>query len=138
MGDGESRPDLEKRIDAAGLSERVFITGHKGLQEVAAYLNAADIFALTSCREGWSTAMVEAVCCGKAIVSTDVSSAREIITPGESGFVLSDRNPEKFAEAMVKALSLENLTTFAERGSERYGLKFLERDLSALWPPLGG
>jgi len=136
VGDGESRADLQKRINGAGLSAHAFITGNESPQKVAAYLNAADLFTLASYKEGWSTSMVEALCCGKPIVSTDVSSAREIVATGENGYVLADRDPHEFAAAMEKALGFGDLTAFATQGSQRYGLKFLERDLSALWEPL--
>ena len=136
VGDGENRADLEKRINGGGLSARVFITGNESPHNVAAYLNAADLFTLASYKEGWSTSMVEALCCGKPIVSTDVSSAKEIVATGENGYVLTDRDPHEFAIAMEKALGLGDLTAFATQGSQRYGLKFLERDLSALWEPL--
>ena len=138
VGDGESRGDLQKRIDSAGLSSRVIITGQKNPESVATYLNASDVFALASFKEGWSTVMVEALCCGKPIVSTDVSSARDIIVPGVNGYVVDRREPQDFADAMAQALILDHAAAFASQHSLQFALERLASDLSELWPPIRG
>ena len=76
--------------------------------------------------------------CGLPIVTTNVSSAHEIINEGCNGYVVEDRDPEKFADAMRKALILEDVKEFSIKESEKYALKYLARDLGNIFTPLKG
>ncbi len=135
VGDGEDRHRMEQRLQKCGLVQRVHITGSLLPQGVAAYLNAADVFVLGSHFEGWPTVLVEALAAGKAIVSTSVSAASELIDDGKNGYVVGRREAEPFCEAMVKALSLDACSHSLEK-SRPYALNRLAEDLGRLWAPL--
>jgi glycosyltransferase involved in cell wall biosynthesis len=76
--------------------------GRKALELV----QGLDVFALTSLAhsEGMPTAILEAMACGKPVVSTDVGSVRELVEDGVSGFVVPPRNPEALAAAILRLL----------------------------------
>jgi glycosyltransferase involved in cell wall biosynthesis len=138
IGDGQDRGRLEGYAAKARLSDRIRVTGFLSPEQIAAYLNAADVFALASYKEGWATVLVEALSCGVPLVSTRVSSAAEIIIEGKNGFIVDDREPDIFAQAIFKALSLENVTQCSVDEADRYSLKYLSRDMKNLFPPLKG
>lgn len=136
LGDGENRLMLETIIKQYGLSDSVYVTGFQPHEIVAKYLNAADLCVVGSYREGWSLAMLEALACGKPIVSTDVSGAGDMIRRGVNGFIVKKRDPKLFSDAMAGALRLKNPGPVSLEIAEKYALKNLTRDLARLWKPL--
>ncbi|TSJ45799.1 glycosyltransferase [Fluviicola chungangensis] len=133
-GDGEDRNRIEEYVSSNALTEKVIFTGRIDHPTLSHYLNAADIFVMGSFVEGWSTSLVEAISSGKPIVCTDFSSADELIIENKNGFIINDRNPKSFSEAMIAALSLpeQNLT---ERSSEmeKYAVVNLKQDILSHW-----
>ena len=106
LGDGEDFQSVRRLISERGLDSAVRLCGFHPARTVAAYMNAADAVVFGSRREGWCTAMVEALACGKRIVSTDVGAARSLVADGVNGYVLRGREPKEFGAAMIKVLSL--------------------------------
>jgi glycosyltransferase involved in cell wall biosynthesis len=119
-----------------GLERHIRITGFVPQSEVVKYINAADVCVVGSHREGWSVAMCEILACGKPVVSTDVSGARDMICEGKNGFVVADRDPENFARAVVQALSLPCAREVSLAAASSYAVSGLASDLSKLWEPL--
>ena len=136
VGDGEDRGRLLRKAAESKLEKSVKITGYLQSQEVARYLNAADLVVVGSHMEGWSLVMLEALACGKPIVSTDVSGARDMIIEGGNGYIVEKRDPKRFTEAMVLALTLTQPEHISLRIAERYAVANLAKDLGSLWPPL--
>ncbi|MEY3984673.1 MAG: hypothetical protein RLZ59_118 [Pseudomonadota bacterium] len=68
--------------------------------DVALWLAAADIMALTSASEGLANAWVEALACGTPIIITDVGGAREVLTDDKAGRIV----PQD-AKAIAAAIS---------------------------------
>ncbi len=133
VGDGCDRQELESQAEELGIRDSVQVTGYQQPADVAEYLRAADLFVLGSEKEGWCTSLLEALACGKPIVSTDVSSARDIVKDGVNGFVVRHRDPLSFADAMAKAQNLNNFCAFTEKEIHKYALSNLATDLAKHW-----
>jgi len=136
VGDGEDRPAMLHRAAEIGLSEFVTVTGFLQPRTVAAYLNAADLVVFGSHHEGWSVAMLEAIACGKPLVSTDVSGSRDMIVEGQNGFIVRKRSPDVFAQAMDDTLRLEAASRVSTATASRYRMGSLAQDLGRTWSPL--
>lgn len=80
--------------------------------------------------------MLEMLACGKAIVSTDVSGANDMIISGHNGFVVKKRNPALFADAIIRAFELKNAEQISLKIAYQYSTKRLAADLGSLWEPL--
>ncbi|MEW5839619.1 GT4 family glycosyltransferase PelF [Nitrososphaera sp.] len=65
--------------------------------------NAGDVVVLSSIREGFPYTVVEAMACGKAVVSTDVGGVREALE--NYGMLARSRHPYELADALAKLLS---------------------------------
>lgn len=115
VGTGSEENKLKSLIKSYDLENTVFLLGFQ--ENPYAYVNACDVFVCSSFTEGLSTATIEALILGKAIVSTDVSGAREIIGDSEYGLVVENGtegiyeglkvlldNPEKIDFFKAKAL----------------------------------
>jgi glycosyltransferase involved in cell wall biosynthesis len=137
VGDGEDRPALEQAIASQGLTASVRITGFRPPSEVSRYLNAADAIVIGSLAEGWSVAMLEALACGKPIVTTPVSGTEEMILPGRNGLIVQSRNPEEYAAAMEEVLRLTGAAASSSTIVERFSLTRLGERMASLWFPLG-
>ncbi|MCK5023387.1 MAG: glycosyltransferase, partial [Candidatus Aenigmarchaeota archaeon] len=136
VGDGEDRQKLHDKIQKLEIEDSVKVTGFVGADTVVKYINASNLCVVGSHNEGWSVAMLEALACGKPIVSTNVSGAKDMIRQGQNGFVVEKRNSVEFAKAMEFALMLENSKKVSLSIAENYALKNLAKDLGRLWKPL--
>jgi glycosyltransferase involved in cell wall biosynthesis len=136
VGDGEDRPLVEAALVTRSLASHVQITGFQQPDCIAQYLNAADVFLCGSVVEGWSVSMLEALACGKPIVSTVVSGAREMVVPDQNGFLVETRDPAQFADAMRRALNLADAERVSTGIAARYSLTRFGQQLGDLWPPL--
>jgi glycosyltransferase involved in cell wall biosynthesis len=136
VGDGEDRGKLVAEAQAQGVADKIRITGFVARESVRTFLNAADACVVGSYSEGWSVAMLEALACGKPIVSTRVSGARDMIAEAGNGFIVEGRDPEAFAAAVRQALSLRDAGQVSRTIAARYSVSGLARELRAKWTAL--
>ncbi len=107
VGDGEDYSKIISYANQCQVGDSIVLVGKKNPEQVAIYLNAANVFIMGSFTEGWSTTLVEACACGVPCVVTDFSSASEMINDGINGFVIKDRDPISFNDGMMKSLLLD-------------------------------
>jgi glycosyltransferase involved in cell wall biosynthesis len=86
VGDGPQRWRLERFRDQVGIRDRVHILGHR--DDVPELLPHLDCFWLGSGYEGQSNALMEAMLAGVPVVATDIVGNRELVLPGETGFLV--------------------------------------------------
>ena len=108
-GDGLMVNDegLKTKDERLKISSRILLPGRS--EKVIEEMNRAKVFAFSSDYEGMSNAIMEAVCVGLPIVTTNVSGAAELVKDGEGGFVVPIRDEKKLAETLHKLLSDEEL-----------------------------
>jgi phosphatidylinositol N-acetylglucosaminyltransferase subunit A len=80
-GDGPKKLDLEQMIEQFKLHDRVDMLGRVEHDKVRDVLVKGSIFLNCSLTEAFCIAIVEAACCGLAIVSTDVGGVPEVLPP---------------------------------------------------------
>jgi len=135
VGDGEDRSKIEKQyLNQIGKS--IIITGFVEATIVSDYINASDVFVLGSYTEGWSTSLVEALACGKPIVTTNVSSVNDIITDNENGFIVYDRNVKEFCKSIFSSMQLENVEQLSLVKAKKYCKLTLYNDIIKYWPQI--
>jgi len=136
VGDGEDREKLLDMARELGVISRVAVTGFQPATRVAAYIQAADVFAMASHHEGFSTSMLEALACGKPIVSTAVSSADTIIEHGINGVVVRSRHCQEFRAGLESALALhkQHVCAISLQRVPTYAVSTLRNDLNSAWP----
>ena len=88
-------------------SSRILLPGR--CETVIEEMNRAKVFAFSSDFEGMSNAILEAVCVGLPVVTTNVSGAKELVKEGEGGFVVPIRDEKALANALHKILSNKEL-----------------------------
>lgn len=101
LGEGDERAALQKQIDEAGLTKRVYLVGRVG--NMAEWYQSADLYVLSSRAEGLSNTLLEAMASGLAVVATDCDTGpREIIRDNIDGVLV---NPPENADALAAHLS---------------------------------
>ena len=103
-GEGELRRYLEDLIEELGISQRVFLPGL--VPDVAARIERASLFLLTSYSEGVSNALIEALAIGLPVIATDVPSGgtEELICDGCNGSIIPTGDQRALERAMTKLL----------------------------------
>ncbi|MDP3799856.1 MAG: glycosyltransferase family 4 protein, partial [bacterium] len=100
FGDGPERDNLELRIRNYELSESVFLVGDKS--SAAQYLKAFDAMVLSSTKEGFPYALLEAGMAGVSVIATNVGGVGEIIKDGETGVLIEPKNVKALTESILK------------------------------------
>jgi glycosyltransferase involved in cell wall biosynthesis len=94
---------LRTDIAAAGLADRITLTGHR--RDVRDWMTRMDAIVLASRdREALPTVLIEGALLGRPLVATDVGGVREIIADGRTGLVVPPGNAEVLATAMLRIL----------------------------------
>lgn len=104
VGDGVLRSRLEKQAAAAGVSSRLRFLGLCAPVDVAGFLKAADVFALSSAYEGMPMAALEALGSGLPVATTDVGEVRKVVMPGVNGQIAQARDVEAFARCLAEVV----------------------------------
>ncbi len=119
VGDGPQRGEIESRLRASGLAGRVITIGHR--EDVRRLVPCFDLFALASLSEGISVALLEAMSAGLPAVVTAVGGNTELVTDGDTGWVVPSDDRGALARAIVAAAA--DPAERARRGREG-GLRF--------------
>ncbi|MFA4646585.1 glycosyltransferase family 4 protein [Pyrococcus kukulkanii] len=107
VGKGPLRDKLQKQINRLGLQNHVKLLGFVPDDQLALWMNAADLFVLPSLSEGNPTVMFEALGVGLPFVGTAVGGVPEIITSKDYGLLCPPADPECLAEKILIALEKE-------------------------------
>ena len=77
LGEGTSRAELEREVEALALREFVFLPGN--VEPVLPYLAASDLYVSASEREGLPFNLLEAMHCGLPILASDVRGQTDLL-----------------------------------------------------------
>ncbi len=133
LGDGEEKNRISEYIEETKSNDVIFLYGFIEHETLSMFLSAADLYIMGSYKEGWSTSLVEATACGVPACVTDFSSANEIIKEGKTGFVIKDRDINKFVLKMKEALDLDMKSVENALDIGMYSLSTLRQDLIKAW-----
>jgi len=103
LGEGPERARLEAEAWALGVADRVEMPGFAA--DVAARLEGARVFALSSLSEAFSLACVEALAHGVPVVATDCGGPAEILAGSEHGTLVPIGDVEALALGLAAALA---------------------------------
>jgi phosphatidyl-myo-inositol dimannoside synthase len=112
VSDGPYRPQLERLAERTGVADSVLFTGAVGADELPAYYDAGDVFAMP-CRtrrggldvEGLGIVYLEASAAGLPVVGGDSGGAPDAIQDGETGYVVPGASAEAVADRISQLLA---------------------------------
>jgi len=103
LGSGPEERRLKGMCVDMGLEKSVSFKGKLPPAEVAAELNAADIYVSLIETEGLSSSLLESCGCGVFPIVGDIPASRIIIKDRENGMLLKSMEAENVANAMAQA-----------------------------------
>ncbi|MBL1321902.1 MAG: glycosyltransferase family 4 protein [Methylophaga sp.] len=128
-GDGPMRAEVERRIVAYELSDRVEITGWISSEQVKKILIESRGLVLPSFAEGLPVVIMEALALCRPVITTYVAGIPELVKDGENGWLIPAGDSEALTSAiraMLEANS-QKLTTMGINGfkavNEQHNIK---------------
>ncbi|HHP7235819.1 MAG TPA: glycosyltransferase [Desulfobacterales bacterium] len=122
-GKGSLEADLRRIVRRKDLSDEVLFLGF--VENIRAFMQSLDIFLLSSHWEGFGYVLIEAMACGKPVVSLCNSSEAEIVVDGETGFLIPQSDPVLFADRIEHLIQRTDLQArFGRQGRARVVERF--------------
>ena len=119
VGDGPTRPMIERLAEQLGISDRVKFFGWR--DDVHEVLANANIYVLASNWEGLPISLLEAMRAGLPIVASDVGGVREVIVDGETGFLVDRGDVVMLCDKLQQLVSDPELRNkMGKAGHKRY------------------
>ena len=117
VGSGRCEDELKSYCTANRLDNVVFT----GMQDNPyKYLSQADVFVLSSYREGFAIVIPEAMACGLPVLSTKCTGPTEILNDGEYG-ILVENSDDGVYKGMKELLdNRESLPYYKRQSLKRY------------------
>lgn len=103
VGDGSERKTLESLAMKLGIATAVTFWGQQ--LDVAPFFSAADGFIMSSTSEGLPMSLLQAFSLGLPAIVTDVGGMAEVVRLGQAGLIVSVKNPEDMANAVLRLAS---------------------------------
>lgn len=122
VGWGQLEEKLKRTVRDHRLSDVVTITGK--VPSIEEYYKMADVFVLSSAREGLPIVLLEAMAARLPVVSTDVSGISEVVEDGETGFLVPSQSSRKLAKKMTDLKPETLRKRFGKNGFDRASEKF--------------
>jgi glycosyltransferase involved in cell wall biosynthesis len=104
-GDGPYRQSLTRRIDDAGIRDRVILAGRVDEADLHAWYEAATLFVHPTLYEGSSLVTLEVMAHRRAVVATTAGGLPDKVRPGVNGWLVPPGRPDALAAALSGALS---------------------------------
>jgi len=139
VGDGASRPELERYAERLGLNKHVVFLGFR--LDVPALLSEISVSVLPTLSEGLSNSLLEAMAASVPVVATTVGGNPEVVQGGVTGLLVPPRDAEALARAIGQFLEdpcLRKKFGLAgrERVSKRFALEHMTRATERLYEGL--
>jgi len=108
VGYGDLRGPLEEQARRLGIATQVRFPGQLERRRAAAYMAAADVFALPIVREGVDglpNVLLEAMGAGRPVVASRVAGVPDVIDDGVHGMIVPERDPAALAAAILRLIT---------------------------------
>lgn len=116
VGDGPERPNAEELCRQLNLCDDIQFVGRQ--EQMEDILAIGDLFLLPSEYESFGLAALEAMAAGVPVVSTNVGGLKEIIVPGETGYMANVGDVETLTRHVLAILKDdETLKAFKKRAA---------------------
>ncbi|MBQ5390558.1 MAG: glycosyltransferase [Clostridia bacterium] len=131
LGIGEEQPRLERLMQELGIEDTVTLLGYR--ENPYRYVSRCDLYVCSSHREGFSTAVTEALIVGTPVVSTDCSGAKELLGEQDEYGLVVENSEEGIYQGMKRMLAdPQMLAQYKARAKERGSFFSKEKTVRAV------
>ena len=111
-------------IDQYRLGEKIFFKGKISDEELIKLYSESEIFIFSSELEGYGLSLIEAMKCGLAVIASDISSTKEIVTDGIDGILYKKDDYEMLAEKLNMLMTDSDLRNMLAENSLKRSKSF--------------
>jgi D-inositol-3-phosphate glycosyltransferase len=104
---------LHARVAAAGVIEHVSFVAPQAHQLLSSWMRAADVTLVPSRSESFGLVALESSACGTPVIASEVGGLITLVEPGVNGFLLAQRDPDVWANAVDAAVDAATATTMS-------------------------
>lgn len=122
IGKGAEQNSLENKVQELGLSDSFRFLGFD--ENPYRMISKADLYVCSSLREGFSTAVTEALILGVPCVSTDVSGARELLGENNEYGIVTENNTDALYRGIKEMLTDSDKLSYYRKRAEIRGNYF--------------
>lgn len=128
VGDGPDRKEIEEIIKKKGLESEVLLIGRKKNPYI--WMKNSELFVHSSNYEGLPTVLIEAMICGKMVVSSNCPTGPyEILKGGECGILFKVGNEKELSEALNKLFKNKKLIKYYSEKTEKRVVEFRSEEV---------
>jgi len=95
--------ELKSLVEKLNLKKEVIFTDERS--DIPQIMKAIDLLILASWEEPFGRALIEAMAMEKPVISTNVGGPTEILEDGVNGILVSPKNPQIIAQAIIELAS---------------------------------
>lgn len=125
-GDGSDLARLKALAKEKGVSDIIRFPGNINRLEIPVYFYLCDLFVLPAVvdpkgnMDGCPIVILEAMACGKPVVSSEISGIPTVVQNGKTGLLVEEKNPDALAAAIISLLkNPEKREQFGKAGQQR-------------------
>ncbi len=138
-GDAEAARAREL-VDELGLAAQVEFVPPQPHHILSTYYRAADVVIVPSRSESFGLVALEAAACGIPVVASAVGGLQSLVADGETGFLIAERDPARYAAAIARILDdpllAASMAVAAAARAKRYTWSFAAARLRRLYADL--
>lgn len=123
-GSGGLYKKLMRQVEKLKIKDKVIFTGFIPEKEKVDYYNLADIFLFPSKKEGFGMPIIEAGACGIPPIASNVSSLRELVVDGRTGYLAKLNDIDDWKQNIERLLRDENLRKKMGQSARKFSQKF--------------
>ena len=113
IGEGPLEGKIRNYLRKCDLDSKVTLTGRIQHNELPNYLACLKLLVLPSFNEGLPNIMLEAMACGTPVLITPIGSVPDVLTDGQTGFLIQDTSPPRLAQTILNTLASPHLKIVA-------------------------
>ncbi len=127
VGDGPDRSECERLARELGIHKNVLFLGKQ--DALAEILNAADLFLMPSQSESFGLSALEAMACGKPVISSSVGGLPELVIHNETGFIAEFADVDRMAKYAIDLFTNEKKYSIFSNNSRERSVNHFDKNL---------
>lgn len=107
VGDGAERESIEDSVLKINKIHHEVLVMTSWIEDIGTFNAGMDIICLTSKNEGTPVSLIEAQAAGIPVITSDVGGVKDIVSEGETGYVVPLENQDIFIERLLELVENE-------------------------------
>ena len=104
-GRGDDLPRIQRLVADGGLGDAVTLAGFVPDDELVAFYQSCDVFAMPSRKEGFGIVFIEALACGRPVLAGNRDGSVDALLDGELGVLVNPDDPDEITAALIDLLA---------------------------------